>query len=332
MRAIALVFTYVACRASARRRKLTSRSDSDAEPSTALTALLTGSDSASAWQTVGANRKLNYAVPRHQSPMGAKHARMQVGTAEAVAPAPTAASAGTIRPDLFDAIGTEPTIGMADEEELLAKATFPIPPDQLIGLAKAFTAAQIAGTCDGTGGPDWFADNFRFVAPVVGPLDKELFLDNLKSFKLKDAFPGLSSNYHHWRVDPFEPNRVWYSVKYIGRNTGPIFGQPATNKDVESPVQAHSLMFNEKGEITKFTIGYVMDKETGNTGGLGGVFGLLYAIGLALPFPEAQPWTPSPLYGTLMGANRFITDTRKQYPVLNDAFGNLLATLGKKDE
>ena len=95
------------------------------------------------------------------------------------------------------------------------------------------------------------------------------------------------ADYCHWRVCPFEPNRVWYSVKYIGSNDGPVLGQAATFKKVESPVQAHSITFNERGEVAKFTIGYVLDKETGNTGGLGGVFGLFYAIGYALPFPEA---------------------------------------------
>lgn len=74
--------------------------------------------------------------------------------------------------------------------------------DQLIGLAKAFTAAQVAGTAAGEGGPDWFAEDFRFVAPVVGPFNKELFIDSLKSFDLKTAFPNMSSNYHHWSVAP----------------------------------------------------------------------------------------------------------------------------------
>merc|ERR1712028_287714 len=109
---------------------------------------------------------------------------------------------------------------------------------------------------------------------------------------IQKAFPDLNANPHHFRVCPFEPNRVWWSVKYVGKNTGPIFGGPAT--------------FNEKGEITKFTIGYVLDKETGNTGGLGGVFGLFYAIGRGLPFPEAQPWKASPIYGAGMGFNKQI--------------------------
>ena len=242
-----------------------------------------------------------------------------------------AAAPATIRPDLAAAMGNEPTAGMADEAALLAKSTFPIPPDELIALAKAFTAAQLAGTAAGEGGPDWFAPDFRFVAPVVGPFDKELFVDSLKSFDLKTAFPEMSSNYHHWRVCPFEPNRVWYSIKYTGANTGPVLGRPATGRTVESPIQAHSVTFNERGEVEKFTIGYVLDKETGNTGGLGGVFGLFYAIGYALPFREAQPYSPSPLYGALMSANRAIQDGFKANPGFKSAMQQVLTTVGKRD-
>jgi len=225
-----------------------------------------------------------------------------------------ATTATTLRPDIAAELGNLPTVGMVDEAALLAKNAFVIPPDELIALAKAFTAAQLAGTADGTGGVDWFASDFRFVAPVVGPFDKSEFVDSLKSFDLKTAFPTLSSNYHHWRVCPFEPNRVWYSIKYTGSNDGEVLGRPATFKTIDSPVQAHSVTFNERGEVTKFTIGYVLDKETGNTGGLGGAFGLFYAIGYPLPFPEAQPYKPSPLYGALMGLNRVFQDVFKANP------------------
>jgi hypothetical protein len=53
----------------------------------------------------------------------------------------------------------------------------------------------------------------------------------------------------------------------------------ATNKKVESPPQSCSMCFNDNGECTQLTVGYVMDKTLGNTGGLGGVYGILYAIG-----------------------------------------------------
>ena len=101
-------------------------------------------------------------------------------------------------------------------------------------------------------------------------LHRYTFIANISFLSLRSHTPGGAD----WRVCPFEPNRVWYSIKYTGSNDGEVFGRPATFKTIDSPVQAHSLTFNERGEVTKFTIGYVLDKETGNTGGLGGVFGL----------------------------------------------------------
>jgi len=228
-----------------------------------------------------------------------------------------------IRPDLAEMMGREPE-GLLDAEKEVQKSTFPIPAEDLISLAKAWIAS--ASDDEPT---DWLAHDFRFVAPVVGPFGKDEFMDSLKSFELKKGFPNLSPNYHHFRVDPFEPNRVWFSLKYIGTNSGPIMGRPATGKSVESPVQAHSVTFNEKGEITKLTIGYVLDKETGNTGGLGGVFGLLYGIGYGLPFPEAQPWKPSPIYGTLMRGNRLFQDFFKANPDAKNAIQGFLTKAGR---
>ena len=51
------------------------------------------------------------------------------------------APATALRADIAAELGNEPTVGMADEEALLAESTFAIPPDQLLALAKAFTAA-----------------------------------------------------------------------------------------------------------------------------------------------------------------------------------------------
>ena len=69
------------------------------------------------------------------------------------------------------------------------------------------------------------------------------------------------------------------------------------------------LTFNKEGKVTKFTIGYVrlvlavqtvtklrMDRMVGNTGGMGGFFGVLWRIGKGFPFPEGQPYTPSTSY------------------------------------
>ena len=74
----------------------------------------------------------------------------------------------------------------------------------------------------------------------------------------------------------------------------------------------------------------MLDKETGNTGGLGGVFGLFYAIGRGLPFPEAQPWKASPIYGAGMGFNKQIQSAFKANPSVKEAFFTAVSSVGKR--
>ena len=112
---------------------------------------------------------------------------------------------------------------------------------------------------------------------------------------MKTAFPDFQGEFYNFNVDPFEGNRVWYIARGRGTNTGPLppFAPTATGKTLVNPPQACSLTFNEAGLVVKYTIGYIMDRSAGNTGGLGGLYGVLYAIGKPLPFPEARPWKMS---------------------------------------
>lgn len=70
----------------------------------------------------------------------------------------------------------------------------------------------------------------------------------------------------------------------------------------------------------------VMDRRIGNTGGLGGIYGILYAIGKPLPFPEARPWKMS-----FLTALDFLSSCqcllRGSYPFLKDLFGWFLSFL-----
>lgn len=257
-----------------------------------------------------------------------------------------------------------------DEAELLKASKFPIQPDALIEKAKVVLLKNF-----GCSEPSLLAEDFKFVAPVVGrvtflvliifiaflltdlhlspatpprPLAKDTFVQAFNSFDLLEAFPDMKCapppraaprrgcpitstlvpspkqrfQYHHFRVDPFEPARVWYTARAVGTHTGSFAGAiAATGKLVESPPQACSLQFNDRGECTQLTVGYVMDRQLGNTGasprrraetrramvcralvpppgprkagrpragGLGAVFGILYAIGRPLPFPEVR--------------------------------------------
>ena len=74
-----------------------------------------------------------------------------------------------------------------------------------------------------------------------------------------------------------------------------LFADP-TGIKFETPPQACSLVFDSEGLVSKYTIGHVMERSIGNTGGLGGIFGPLVAIGKPLPFPEARPYKPSLRY------------------------------------
>ena len=69
----------------------------------------------------------------------------------AAAPADAAPGLAGVRPDLAAAFGRTP-IGMLDEEAALARSAFPLPPETLIGLTKAWLASQVEDD-----GMDWCA-------------------------------------------------------------------------------------------------------------------------------------------------------------------------------
>ncbi|WIA33949.1 hypothetical protein OEZ86_007044 [Tetradesmus obliquus] len=198
------------------------------------------------------------------------------------------------QPSVAEAVkgpGTDEKGIFIDEEELLSRSTFPIPPEQLISMAKEVikTGVHKCGK---------LAADFKFSAPFIGPLGKVDFANTMEQLNLDEPFPDLAPRVYHVRVDPLNPNRVWFTTRPIGTNSGYMTGKlpypvRPTNKVVELPPQTSSLSFNEQGEVTDFTMGYVMDRRLGSTGGLGGAFGLLYAIGCPFPYPEGHPWQSS---------------------------------------
>jgi len=184
--------------------------------------------------------------------------------------------------------------GELDVDATMRKSTFPISPEVLVGKAKAVLGCEF-GTKNGADA-SCLSEDFQFVAPIIGPLGKQEFLNAFGSFKVKEALPDLSDN-SWFQVDPLEPNRVWFFSRATGTHTGTLqfgAGVPATGKAVRMPPQAQSMLFDEQGKCYTLTVGYAMDKRIGNTDGLGGVFGIVKAIGKALPFPEGQRlYTPS---------------------------------------
>jgi hypothetical protein len=172
-----------------------------------------------------------------------------------------------------------------DAEKMISVSTFEISPSELIGRAKKVIENGI-GICN----PDDLADDFEFIFPVIGPLSKKHYLDNLKMFDLQTMLPDSQEGlYYNFHIDPYEHDRVWFVSRMITEHKGGgYFGAPSF-KIVNCPPQMCSLKFNKDGKVILYTGGYVMDKNIGNTGGLGGLFGILYSIGRPLPFPEANP-------------------------------------------
>lgn len=189
---------------------------------------------------------------------------------------------------------------IVDEDALLQTRGFQIPPAELIELTKKFLATEAPeATLPGDG--SLLTDDFQFIGPVIGPLDKEEFIATRNTVDFFRSFPDATAQFHHFRVDPFEPNRVWYTARGTGQHTGQaiprsdaalLFGEPSGVR-FHNPPQACSARFTPDGRVDQFTIGYVMDRYIGNTGGLGGFFGVLYAIGKKLPFQEGMAWRPS---------------------------------------
>ena len=75
-----------------------------------------------------------------------------------------------------------------------------------------------------------------------------------------------------------------------GTNTGSFIGKDPTGIRYEGPPEAASFTFDDDGFCTRLTAGAVMDPTTGNTGGLGGAFGIAYAIGAPFPAWAARPF------------------------------------------
>ena len=164
----------------------------------------------------------------------------------------------------------------------------PFPLAVMISLAK-----RVVETSLGAEEESLLSSDFQFSGPLVGPLEKTEFLGALKSFNLKSPFPDLKTEACCYEVDSYDPERVWVISRGSGTQTGPlILGgkvvmEPSGNSYV-GPPEAVSVSFNEQGLCYRASAGYILDKEQGNTKGLGGIFGIFEAIGSPLPWWESR--------------------------------------------
>mmetsp|Transcript_28121 Transcript_28121/g.41533 ORF Transcript_28121/g.41533 Transcript_28121/m.41533 type:complete len:269 (-) Transcript_28121:21-827(-) len=196
-----------------------------------------------------------------------------------------------------------------DEEAMLAAQKFPVSADELISKAK-HAVVKDSGVLE----PSLWADDFEFCAPYVGPLSKEKFLEAANGFQIYESFPDFDNRYFNFNADPIEPGRVWFMTRLHATNDGKgLFGKKEpSNKTVVLPPQMYSFLFNEKGLIRELTVGYPVDRRQGNTGGLGGMFGVFYGVGQALPFPEGKPYQLSRRFRLFNKIGNFVSNLTKK--------------------
>ncbi|KAL7488854.1 hypothetical protein ACHAWX_000230 [Stephanocyclus meneghinianus] len=179
--------------------------------------------------------------------------------------------------------------GEIDVTAAYQKSSFRISPDDLIARAKQVLSPDIGiGTKDDGA---CLADDFEFVAAVVGPISKDEYLNALKGFKLDDSF-DIQQNMFGFTVDPMQTNRVWYFGRQIAKHIRPFMGVEPSHNELTLPPQLFHIDFNEDGLVKEFGF-YTVDRRQGNTGGLGGAFGYFYGVGKPLPIRECQPFKPS---------------------------------------
>jgi hypothetical protein len=108
---------------------------------------------------------------------------------------------------------------------------------------------------------------------------------------MKGAFPDLEESYTNFRVDPYDPYRVWADLISTGNRTGEFaFNMAPSNQFVKTTPEAVSFTFDDDGYCMRLTNAAIMDPTVGNSGGLGGVYGLLYGSGSPLVDTSTRPW------------------------------------------
>lgn len=156
--------------------------------------------------------------------------------------------------------------------------------DELISLTKDYLKSP---------SPDFWADDFVFRGPVIGPLAKKDLIDTLTTLDPTESFSDFESNAFGFSVDPIESNRVWFFIRPRGRftksYTHPVFGKvEPTGSELIGPPEARSVIWKDDKTIQYQSVGYVMDRYTGDTtNGMGAVFGLFHHMGIEPSLDDA---------------------------------------------
>lgn len=178
-----------------------------------------------------------------------------------------------------------------DSKEMIGLHRHPLPPEELIDIAKRFVEKKL-----GAGDESMLSDDYVFVGPTLGPFDKETYVHDMKAqagVAPSIGFPDMKGNHFSFTVDPVEEGRVWWLTRPVGTFTREYMGAKATGEVCVAPPQTMGVLIDHDGRVSHCALGGPMDRSAGNTGGLGGVFAFWYFVGKPLPMPECYPYQKS---------------------------------------
>ena len=139
----------------------------------------------------------------------------------------------------------------------------------------------------------WFDETYVLTGPDVGPLCKSDYIATRRGFTLdySKASPDLDYLLSGFHLDPDNPYRVWFTLRYTGTHTGEarigkIVLKPS-GASIRGGPELHSIWWTPDKQIKWETVGYVGCKYTGTNRGYGGLAGLLIPLGLPRPFFDA---------------------------------------------
>jgi len=132
-----------------------------------------------------------------------------------------------------------PAVQIGESKSFLA----PFPETVMVQLAKGLLSSNLAAE-----DPSLLAKSFTFMTPTKGPIGKKQFLEDFAA----EEFAGVEPELTHFRVDPYDPNRVWVDIRPLG----PGF---------EGAPQAMSFTFDDDGFCTRMTSGAIMDPSLGKS-------------------------------------------------------------------
>jgi hypothetical protein len=139
----------------------------------------------------------------------------------------------------------------------------------------------------GLSNPDIIDEDFDFVFRSRS-FSKTEYLNAFakETSALLRASPNFDYRFYNFITDESKPdlNSISFKIRPIGKLTGPFSFKGdvylPNQKTVELPIQQFSATI-ANNKIVKLNYGPVVDKLSGNTGGLSGPYGLLYALGEA---------------------------------------------------